>query len=68
MFAALAIPVRSTLGEDGSAVVRHCRFAVVNPTANFHRVLAVTGLCELFGLAHGEGAPGRQAARADSAS
>jgi anti-sigma B factor antagonist len=125
MLAAVEIPVRSTLGEDGSAVVRvlgeidfsnaddvaqgirdaieewspaelqvdlakatfidstglgalidgyrtategDCRFVVVNPTENFRRVLAVTGLCELFGLADDERAPGRQAARADSAS
>jgi anti-sigma B factor antagonist len=26
------------------------RFAVVNPTESFRRVLTVTGLCELFGL------------------
>jgi anti-sigma B factor antagonist len=125
MLAAVEIPVRSTLGEGGAAIVRvlgaidfsnaddvsqglrdaveewspaelrvdltkatfidstglgalidgyrtatagGCRFVVVNPTALFRRVLAVTGLCELFGLADDEGAPGRQAARADSAS
>jgi anti-sigma B factor antagonist len=28
-----------------------CRFVVVNPSAGFRRVLTVTGLCELFGLA-----------------
>ena len=27
------------------------RFVVTNPTPSFHRVLTVTGLCELFGLA-----------------
>jgi anti-anti-sigma factor len=26
------------------------RFAVTNPSATFHRVLTITGLCELFGL------------------
>ena len=30
-----------------------CEYAVVNPTENFHRVLTVTGLCELFGLSDG---------------
>jgi anti-sigma B factor antagonist len=29
----------------------NCRFAVVNPTGTFRRVLVVTGLSELFGLA-----------------
>ncbi|MEV6631402.1 STAS domain-containing protein [Actinoplanes sp. NPDC051470] len=35
---------------------RDCRFVVVNPNANFRRILAVTGLSELFGLTEIEGA------------
>jgi len=36
------------------------RFVVVNPTATFRRVLTVTGLCELFGLAEHVEAAGRE--------
>jgi anti-sigma B factor antagonist len=36
------------------------RFVVVNPTAAFRRVLTVTGLCELFGLAEPVEAAGRE--------
>jgi len=34
-----------------AATERASRFVVINPTTNFRRVLTVTGLCELFGLA-----------------
>jgi anti-sigma B factor antagonist len=34
-----------------TAIEAECRFVVVNPTKSFHRVLTVTGLCDLFGLA-----------------
>src|SRR4051812_2220568 len=30
------------------------RFVVMNPTSTFRRVLSVTGLCELFGMAEEE--------------
>jgi anti-sigma B factor antagonist len=33
-----------------AATAEQCTFLVVNPTANFRRVLAVTGLTDLFGL------------------
>jgi anti-sigma B factor antagonist len=33
-----------------AATEGECRFAVINPTESFHRVLTVTGLCDLFGL------------------
>jgi anti-sigma B factor antagonist len=36
-----------------AAVEGECRFVVVNPTRSFHRVLTVTGLCDLFGLDEG---------------
>jgi anti-sigma B factor antagonist len=34
-----------------AAIEGECRFVVVNPTDSFRRVLTVTGLCDLFGLA-----------------
>jgi anti-sigma B factor antagonist len=34
-----------------AATERDTGFLVVNPTASFRRVLTVTGLCELFGMA-----------------
>jgi anti-sigma B factor antagonist len=34
-----------------AAAEAQTRFLVVNPTPSFHRVLTVTGLCDLFGLA-----------------
>ncbi len=33
-----------------AAIEGECRFVVVNPTKSFHRVLTVTGLCDLFGI------------------
>jgi anti-sigma B factor antagonist len=33
------------------AIERESGFVVVNPTQSFHRVLTMTGLCDLFGLA-----------------
>ena len=40
------------------------RFVVINPTPAFRRVLTVTGLCDLFGLAEHVDAPRREAAGA----
>jgi anti-sigma B factor antagonist len=34
-----------------AALSGECRFVVVNPTASFRRVLVITGLSDLFGLA-----------------
>jgi anti-anti-sigma factor len=34
-----------------AAAARDCSFVVVNPSASFRRVLVVTGLSDLFGLA-----------------
>src|SRR4051812_1904178 len=33
-----------------AATGQGCRFVVLNPSPAFHRVLVVTGLCELFGV------------------
>ena len=33
-----------------AATEGECRYRLVNPTKSFHRVLTVTGLCDLFGL------------------
>ena len=42
------------------ATAEDTRFVVVNPTAMFRRVLTVTGLCELFGLAEHVQVAGRE--------
>jgi anti-sigma B factor antagonist len=34
-----------------AAIEGEVRFVVINPTSSFRRVLTVTGLCDLFGLA-----------------
>lgn len=34
-----------------AAIEGECRFVVVNPTKGFHRVLTVTGLCDVFAIA-----------------
>ena len=34
-----------------AAIEGECGFVVVNPTKSFRRVLTVTGLCDLFGIA-----------------
>ena len=50
------------IGGYRAACELGARFVVVNPTSSFRRVLAVTGLCELFNIADGAASVGEDIA------